>query len=390
MKLEFESKTEPEPEAGGELATRARSFLWSYAPSTLESVHVAGPGSLAFTLHPVAPPITLAVDAGRAIIEADTLAIGPGYDAHARDVVSALARELRVEPIDRGSEEGSSEERAFAFLAREAARATPETGPHFIGYVGRHRYPTVRLSTLLGPRDERWRARVAVDPAAGRDAFPWLRDGPEHLRGRALSLLWHAVRFREPISEAEEELAESALEDLRDAYREDPGLDYPAEAWDELSRLLGGRHRPPRSVFSRDARSAPPGIRGRIGYRRLTVEREVGAGFSIRFPGELAEEESEDGIWAGDLERRIHVAGVFADPDAPAAELVREAEPEGEAVPLSLAGLEARAAIAYAGDETSLTAVAATRGALCVLTAAERGGGSSFVHAVARSIAHRS
>ncbi len=388
MELELGRTGASAGRSGEELAEAGQLFLMSYAPSTLEWVYATELDSLAFALHPIAPPVVLELRGPRITVEAETLAVGPAYDAHVRDVVGALARELGLVQLGATPEEGTAEERSLAFLRREAARATPETGPHLIGDFEHHRYPEVALATLLGPRDEAWRGRVVANPIEGRDAFPWFRDGAEHLRGRALSLLWHQVRFREPISEAEEDLCESVLEDLRSAYREDPRLDYPAEAWDEVSKLLGGRLRPPSDVLSRDARTAPPGIRGRIGYRRLTVERGVGAGFSIRFPGALAEEEREDGIWAGDLERRIHVAGVFADPDAPAAELVHEAVPGGEPISLALPGLEARAAIETVGDETELTAIVATRGAFCLLTAAERGGGDSFVRAVAASIAH--
>ncbi|MBC7172594.1 MAG: hypothetical protein H5U40_09220 [Polyangiaceae bacterium] len=285
---------------------------------------------------------------------------------------------------------GSSNNRALAWLAREASLALPATGPHLIGDFGRHRFPDVPLATLLGPRDEAWRARVAADPLLGRDAFPWFADGPEHLRGRALSLLWHEVRFRPLLSELEEEICESVLDDLVAAHRDAPELDYPAEAWAEVSALLGGHLRPPRSVFARDPHQAPLGIRGELGYRRLVVEREVGAGFSIRFPGALSEEEREDGIWVGDLHRSVHVAGIHGEPGSPADALLAEAPaPEGEPLELALAGLEVRAALREVGDETVLTAVAATEGCLCVLTAVERGRSTRFVQSVAASIALR-
>jgi hypothetical protein len=361
----------------------------SYAPATLEWTYATIDDSLAFALHPLGPPVVFDFGRGGVTVRAETLALGPGYDAHVRDVALAIARELDLVPGRATVEDDEAEARSLAFLAREASRATPGSGPHRIGDFEHHRYPEVALATLLGPRDEAWRARVAADPREGRDAFPWFRDGAEHLRGRALSLLWHQTRFRPSISEAEDDLAESVLEDLRAAHREDPNLDYPAEAWAELSSMLGGLHPPPRDVLVRDANRAPPGIRGRIGYRRMTVERGVGGGFSIRFPGELAEDEREDGIWAYDLSRRIHVAGILADPDAPAEVLVHEAVPDGEPLPLSLPGLETRAAILTVGDETELTAIAATKGAFCVLTAAERGGGSSFVRDVAASLTHR-
>ncbi len=397
MEIEIElARTDPADRRDArELAELARLALAGRAQETLEWMNsgerapegVAPASWVRFSLHPLAPPVELELATGRVVARALTEAIGPGYDAHVRRVVAEVAREVGLAVASPAPAPGDAEARSFDFLAREASRATPESGPHAIGAgPALHRYPEVPLATLLGSRDEAWRTRVVADPRAGADAFPWMRDGAEHLRGRALSLLWHAVRFRPPISEHEEELAESVLDDLRAAHREDPSLDYPAEAWAELASWTSGP-KPPRGVVAKDRAAAPPGIRGAIGYRRGTVERALPAGFSIRYPGLLAEEDRDEGLFAFDLERMVRVAAFEADPDVPPVDLLGELEASGAPLELALPGLVARATLERAEGGVELTAIAATRGGFCVLTAA--GADEAFVRAVAASVRHR-
>jgi hypothetical protein len=385
------------------LVEAAQLALIGHATETLEQLAVSaadapaplergeGGATLSFTLHPLATPVVLEVDAqGAVTITGETLVVGPGYDAHVRATLDAVARDLGLELEHAPAP--SSEARALAFLADEARRAAASTAPRQIGGFGRHRYPDVPLATLLGPRDPAWLAAVLADPSAGRDVFPWWSEGldPAARLGRALAQLWHEVRFRPLFSEAEEELAESVLEDLRGAYREAPELSYPVEAWAELAASLDGHGAPPDELFARPAAEAPPGVRGAIGYRRGRVEREVGAGFSLLLPGALAEEEHDEGVWAGDLERSVHVAGILADEDAPPEALFAEA-PAPEGAPIALAprtaGLALRAAIREAEGERVLTAVAASTGRVCLLTAIERGRDTGFVREVAASLA---
>ncbi len=377
-----------------ELVEAAQLALVAHATDTLEQLAVTGgegEATLAFTLHPLASPTVFEVGPdGGVTVTGDTLSLGPGYDAHVRGTMGAVARDLGIALAPPGPI-ASGEARAMAFLEREARRDASTAGARQIGRFGRHRYPSVSLATMLGPRDAAWLEATLADPRAGRDVFAFDAEGvgPAMQLGRALALLWHEVRFRPLFSEAEEVLAESILDDLRAAYRDAPELAYPAEAWAELAALLGGHGAPPAELLARPISGAPPGVRGPIGYRRGLVEREVGAGFALRLPGWLAEEEHDDGVWAGDLERSVHVAGIVADEGARPEALFAEAPaPEGEPLAIAprTAGLALRAAVEDSGDERVLTAVAAAEGRLCLLTAIERGPDTGFVRSVAASL----
>src|SRR5699024_10912914 len=143
--------------------------------------------------------------------------------------------------------------------------------------------------------------------------------------------------------------------DLTEAYEAAPELAFPVRAWAELSGCLGGYGPPPAKLMERA--DAPPSVRGAIGYRRGVVARQVGAGFWVRLPGTLMEREDEDGVWAGDLDRSLSVAGIHVD-DEPAAEaLLAEAPtPEGECLRFGISGLETRAGLRQSGDERVVTA----------------------------------
>src|SRR5690606_3968705 len=146
-----------------------------------------------FRLHPLAPALRLGITAGGLCLEGHTLDLGGGYAAYARRVGRALFAALGATPPPLEAPD------ALACLGARARAPEGPPRPQPIGAFGVPRYPEVALATPLGPRDEAWRAAVAARPEAGLDALPWATEGlgAAHRLGRALSLIWHEVRFRE-------------------------------------------------------------------------------------------------------------------------------------------------------------------------------------------------
>ncbi|MBK9769544.1 MAG: hypothetical protein IPP57_01720 [Candidatus Obscuribacter sp.] len=152
------------------------------------------------------------------------------------------------------------------------------------------------ILTQLGPRDSQWLTSVIEDPTRGNDIFPWWEDGhgAEYHLGRALCYMWNALRWREPLTEAEAELLESILQHLDSAYGLDPDLAYPWREWDEIIGFMGANYELS-ELIEENAEKAEMllGENNLIGYRRKDVRKNLGGGWSVALPGTFVEEMEE-------------------------------------------------------------------------------------------------
>jgi len=325
--------------------------------SQLHAADARGRPTLAFQLHPCAPDIEIAaVPGSRLEIRAETWQTGPGYHRHVEALLGATARELAVawhgppdcadsqfdrrlswpadptvlerlmlERLQQASTQALEQLRAGRV---PAAFALPET--HGFDCPG-------ALCTPLGPRDAAWLRDVGRDPLRGTDAFAWWEPGRDarYKLGRALAMMWTAVRWRTPITDDETSQWAQVLSLLREAHQEAPTLCFPWREWDELRAFTDDRAPLP-------AHEPPPPSRP-IGYRRRDVQVRPARQWTITLPGSFAELWDENGVynaWAGGKTVTFASLPVSAgEPPASAEALLPELDP-GE-TPLALPGLPA-------------------------------------------------
>lgn len=321
---------------------------------------------LLVALHPAVPPAEVRLGAsGRVRATAATAPAGPGYHAHLCGLLRQLAADFAfawtgddcADPTGYFlSNDRAACERHFLNWLSGACAA----GPASVGLPPGHgfTYPADVL-TPLGPRPRAWLARVAADPAAGRDFFPWWAPEADaaFYRGRALVRLWCDFFWRPPLSEEEGELADQISNDLASAFKLDPGPELPWAEWLEVLDAIAADGdnfcvTPTDPVLSvelwRRTGPAPAAGGPRIGYRRFPVRATLDGGWSLEVPGGLARERTDDGTWtAWDRSRTVWFQALkFTKRDGSpptaeeAAEVGRRSLPEGEPVaPLARPGL---------------------------------------------------
>ncbi|MEO5939251.1 MAG: hypothetical protein ABIZ72_00045 [Candidatus Limnocylindrales bacterium] len=317
--------------------------------------HVAGArtpdGALEVGLHPAARPVRIeALDAGRVVVSARTVPVGPGYHTYVATLLDRLGDELGItwaklatpDPAARGRVEtaaaatnpGSSIDPTGAFgsgdrhdaerghlgwlrsalTAVRDARRQGATGLHLATPPGTRFTFDGAVATVLGPRDDAWLERALGDPRVAADVWPWVADAMDarYLLGRALSLLWLDVRWRPPLGVEEAHVVEDVLGTLRRAYPLEPGLVWPWHAWRELFQLRGQPDPATRALLDR---GAGPLIGGRaddeprpIGYRRnpVTIVHE---GWALDVPGSFTDLRSSEEWTGGEAGRSVTLAG---------------------------------------------------------------------------------
>lgn len=247
-------------------------------------------------LHPAAPLLELRCLNGKQVVAiARTSGVGPGYHRHIESLLGLLGAAVGI-TWDEGAKPTSRkklEQSALAWLSAVAEQclAAFEAGSERLA-ISMPTEPVFAhdgdVTTWLGPRDKKWLARVAKDPAEGIDIFPWWPDGtgaPQSL-SRALCLLWTEVRFRQPIDEDEHQTLVQVAQLLAAAYDDDPELDYPFAEWGEVLDLLGEQGEL-RDLVEKQARKKRS-KRAPIGYRRDDVVLTPFPGWTLRIPGSLA------------------------------------------------------------------------------------------------------
>lgn len=169
------------------------------------------------------------------------------------------------------------------------------------------------LTTPLGPRDREWLVAVRRDGNKGLDALPWAKPGidADQLRGTAMALCWTEMRYRAPLDELERARFDRVLVLLEKAYALDPDAAFDWSLWSELFELKGEESLRATRTHLKAERDR---TRSTVGYRRSLVTVQVGGGWRIRVPGELATAWERDGrVWVcWDAHRSLHLSTVTA------------------------------------------------------------------------------
>ncbi len=287
-----------------------------------------GPIALHLDLHPAAPEAVIgATDGGAMTLSAETSAVGPGYQTFVNRLGQRLAIDHAIEwtvaddaapaatPAVSPFDDRPTVERAhLAWLGahlvgiRDARRQLPRGIQ--LGLPDGTRYSfDGAIATVLGPRDDAWLEKAAVDPRSAVGILPWWADATDarYLLNRALCLMWTAVRWRPPIDPAERTLLDEVVRLLSRAFPLDPALPYPWREWSELFELRGVDEPTAADVRERAATlgEEPP----LIGYRRrpVTITHE---GWSLEVPGTFAERRTAEEWWGGEAARSITLAAV--------------------------------------------------------------------------------
>lgn len=303
--------------------------------SSEESVYVA--------LHPASGPVALSLQGTLLALEAQTGTVGAGYHAFIVSLADALLAALDAKASWKATFDPALyfTRRDFAALERAHATWLKQTASEILALAERGASGFALglpaglevahggfLATNMGPRDQAWVERVALDGNAGRDAFAWwgsARDAVFH-RGIALASIWLDVRWRKPLDARERAVLERVVKELEIAFGEDSTVEYPWHEWAEIFVLLGED-----SLRATRAQMKSLGLpkeskKNPIGYRRLAVRVMLSGDWSVAIPGDFAERWEDRGTWVGwDSKRTLWVTTAEA--------------PEGHDTEASLAGL---------------------------------------------------
>jgi hypothetical protein len=270
--------------------------------------------------HDAAPLAKLVVGPDAELtVRADTSVLGPGYHA---DILARLAPILDELEYAWTETEGDPIAGTQAWLA-ETLRGE---GTIRIG-VPDHRafLCDAPILTMLGPRDEAWRAAVLADPEHGRDAFPWWQAGKGRAAlANALVAMWLEVPWREPIDSDERDVMKQIDADLTAAHEADPALELPYAEWHELLRYLDmGPTR--ENAIAKLANGRTPVI----GYRRYAIDVALSGGWSLHVPGSFVGSWDEDHTryWSTDGDRSLEFTSLTADGEDDSARLLAVAPP---------------------------------------------------------------
>lgn len=267
---------------------------------------------LMVALHPGAEPIMLStIENGNLLVSAATSSAGPGYHIFVCDLLRKLGQVMHIEWIsdidgDYFDETGYFETgdrdklysefdnwirslaRTVQDLAREGAKF------HMAMPIDSYQFDvTLPILTQMGPRSFDWIKAVEQDPAQARGIFPWWEGGhgAEYYLGRALCHMWYTVRWRPPLVELEAELLTLCLQYLETAYSLDPDLDYPWREWAEIVDYLECECEYIEDVKRKIELMDTDEML--VGYRRRSLRKDLGGGWSIALPGDFVEELEE-------------------------------------------------------------------------------------------------
>jgi hypothetical protein len=276
-------------------------------------------------LHPGAEEVELSlIDPEHVVVSASTSAVGPGYHVFLVSLLKDFAHDFQTS-WQRSEEESGEyddetgyfftgdERQVFAHMTRWLqslakvffdGRLDPESTGVALSMSPNTHFESDELAiTPLGPRGREWMYQTSQDGATGKDFFAWWKPGlnAEYYLGRALTLMWRAVRWRPPVSDAEEEVLKIVASSLARAYRLDPTLTYPWAEWGQILKLLDATP-PEKDLVLANAKGDPV-----IGYRRGKVAVTLTGGWRVRIPGSFSEFEIDQNndLYALDPPREI-------------------------------------------------------------------------------------
>ncbi len=287
-----------------------------------------GRPALQVVLHPTAEAIELvAFDPRTLVVSAKTSSVGPGYHVYLCELLQRMGVALGIQWDPPDAERANLDDTGFfhtgdrsgvagamlEWLQSSAKRALEilDRGYDGLGLsmpADSQFQHELAISTVMGPRDRAWLERVAEDPGAGVDIFPWWDEGlgATYLLGRAMCQMWTDVRWRDPMSPDERTLLSQVVRLLGQAYRVDPTLPYPTREWQEILGLLGIEDPSVEEALQRHPviEDAP-----KIGFRRLPIRAQLPEEWTITVPGSFATRYEEDGRWtAFEVGRSVSVA----------------------------------------------------------------------------------
>lgn len=294
---------------------------------SVTGVGEGGAPSLGVQLHPAAQNIVLASPTpGELLVSARTNSVGPGYHKHICNLLHDMEREFGVMwTVGPGDDEtdyfltGNFEAleqsmRQWLYALCESIIEYPESDLAVCMPVDCYFQVGATITTMLGPRSRDWVASV-IDGDDDGGFFPWPhmeKDGIYYLN-RALCHMWTDVRWRKPITDDERKIQDSVVCDLDRAMDSDHDLAFPWREWRDLLGWSEMKSQHERVVSERAASAKPDSL---IGYRRGTVVCRRQPGWAISVPGDMAEEEGEDGTWVGFTEgRSIHFSTYTSSDD---------------------------------------------------------------------------
>lgn len=283
-----------------------------------------GKPALAVSLHPSAEDLEIVVpEPGRCLFEAKTSTTGPGYHIHLCQRIAKLAENFAItwdEPEEAegdtsdetgyffGGDAGQVREEMLRWLQAVAAlvvkqQSDPDQTVMISMPLGHHYTYSAPVLTPLGPRTLAWFEEVRENPQRGIAFFPWWEEGltASFFLGRALCRMWQEVRWRPPLNEDETQLLSEVHQDLERAYHLEPARDLPWREWAEILDYLEAgqgfidfrQGEELADIIRKEAALAEDGPR--IGYRRAPVVVTLSGGWSVKVPGDFAEEWDEEG-----------------------------------------------------------------------------------------------
>ena len=278
-----------------------------------------------FRLHPGAEEVELSlIDPEQVMVSASTSAVGPGYHIFLVSLLKEWARDFQAswqQPEDESGEYADEtgyfftgdQQRVFNSLTdwlQNVAKLffngtfdPQETSVALSMSVDTYFESTELAITPLGPRNRDWMYQTSQDGVQGKDFFAWWTPdlNAEYYLGRALTLMWRAVRWRPPGNDAEENVLKMVASSLAQAYKLDPTLAYPWAEWGQILDLLEATP-PERDMVLAHASGNPT-----IGYRRGKVTVTLTGGWRIRIPGSFSEFEfdKDNNLFALDPPREI-------------------------------------------------------------------------------------
>jgi hypothetical protein len=249
-------------------------------------------------LHPGAEEVELSlIDPEHLVVSASTSAAGPGYHIFLVSLLKDFAHDFQTSWQRSDGESREYDDETGYFFTGDCTGVNLSMSPQT------HFESEELAITPLGPRNREWMYQTSQDGASGKDFFAWWAPGlnAEYYLGRALTLMWRTVRWRPPVSDAEEAVLKTVASSLAQAYKLDPTLAYPWNEWRQILELLDAA--PPERDFVLAHATGNP----TIGYRRGKVTVTLTGGWRIRMPGSFSEFEfdKDNNLFALDPPREI-------------------------------------------------------------------------------------